>query len=298
MNEMHLRKLSRRDLERLSAYLDGALNARQTARMDARLDREPVLRKALTELRQTAHLLRSMPQVAAPRHFTLTPEMVAGRKPHAAYPVLKLASALVAAAFVFVIGIDVFGVAKGSGEFPVNLAQRSVAEAPAMEADVAEEEDTAVAMEESEELADEEAAAPLEEPTADTYAESLAMEEGGEEPTRSGAEVPTEELGEPEELVPEEPTNIGKTVDEVDTVEGVDSEGETMAGEADWDGAVDQAPTLTAAIEDEAVTAEEEMQEVEPSSGRIEPVRILEIGLAILCIVLIVATLLLRASYR
>ncbi len=294
MNEMQVRKLSQRDLERLSAYLDGELNAKQAARIEARLDREPLLRDALEELRQTARLLHSMPQVTPPRHFTLTPEMLKSHKHRYAYPALKLASALVAAAFVFVIGIDVFGAVKGSDEFAINFAQRSVAEVPAMDADVEEAEDMVAAEGESEEVVGE-AAEPLAESAAEAYEEDIAVGAGGGEQTQlPESETPAEEMEEPEALAPEAPTAIGKTV------EGVDNEDDAMADEGPWDGSVglDTAPTLATTIEDDVGTYDGEKPGQEWSYGRVEPIRLLEIGLAILCIVLISATLLMRVSSR
>ncbi len=294
MNEMQVRKLSQRDLERLSAYLDGELNTKQTAQIEARLDREPLLRDALEELRQTARLLRSMPQVTPPRHFTLTPEMLKSHKSRYAYPALKLASALVAAAFVFVIGIDIFGAAKGSDEFAVNFTQRSIAEAPAMEVDVDEAEDMVAAEGEIEEVVGE-AAEPLAESAAEAYEEDFAMEEGGVEHTQPPeSEIPAEEMEEPQEIAPEEPTTIGKNV------EGGDNEDETRADEGPWDGSVgvDAAPTMATTIEDEVGADDGEKQDNKWSFGQVEPISLLEIGLAILCIILISATLLVRVSSR
>jgi anti-sigma factor RsiW len=295
MNEMQVSKLSQRDLERLSAYLDGELNAKQTARLEARLEREPLLRDALEELRQTARLLRSMPKVTPPRRFTLTPEMVESQKTGYAYPALKLASALVAAAFVFVIGIDVFSAEKGSNELMPNMAQRSIAEAPAMEVDVEDAEDVAAAVGESEEPAAEEAAAPLAEPAAEAYEEDFAMEGGVVEPTQlPEAEIPAEEMEAPQEIAPEEPTTIGKTI------EGGENEGEAVPGEGQWDGSLGAAatPTMMTAAEDEVGTGDREEQDREWSFDQVEPIHLLEIGLAILCIILISATLLLRVSSR
>lgn len=129
---MKLSQFPRRDLERLSAYLDGALDQRETARLETRLRQEPELRQALQALRQTVGLLRSVPEVAPPRNFTLSPSMVAGPQRARAYPALQLATALVAAAFVFVIGLDLFG-STGMQTAMAPEAERMVAveEAPA-----------------------------------------------------------------------------------------------------------------------------------------------------------------------
>jgi len=294
MNEMQVHKLSQRDLERLSAYLDGELNARQTARIEARLEREPLLRDALQELQQTAGLLRSMPQVTLPRHFALTPEMVESHKKRYAYPALKLSSALVTAVFVLVIGIDVFGAAKGSGEIATNFAQRAIADVPAMDADVDAADDMVAAEAESEEGLGE-AAEPLVEAAADAYDEDFAMEAGGVEHTQAPeSDIPAEEMEEPEELAAGEPTTIGKTVEEGDNEE------ETMGDEGEWDGfsGVDSTPAITATTEDDVGDYAGEEQGKESPFDQVEPIRLLEIGLAILCIILISATLLVRVSSR
>ncbi len=99
--------LSPRDLERLSAYLDGECSSKEAAKLESRLQLEPGLRQALEELRATAGLLHALPEVPPPRSFALTPEMV-GLKQRRAYPVLRLATALASIAFVALIGLDAF----------------------------------------------------------------------------------------------------------------------------------------------------------------------------------------------
>jgi hypothetical protein len=101
-----LASLSRRDLVRISAYLDGQLSAKQAGRLEARLKVEPALREALEGLRQTKRLLRSLPEVRAARRFTLTPEMVGLRERRATFSALRLATVAVTVVFVAVIGMD------------------------------------------------------------------------------------------------------------------------------------------------------------------------------------------------
>ena len=69
-------KLSKRDWEIISAYLDGQISKKDLARFESRLAREPELQNALQEMRTTRQILRSAPRLLAPRNFTLTPEMV------------------------------------------------------------------------------------------------------------------------------------------------------------------------------------------------------------------------------
>ena len=72
---------SRRDLEQLSAYLDGQLSQSDRARLEIRIKSDAGLAAALEELRQTRAFLRRTPQRHAPRNFTLTPGMAGIRPP-------------------------------------------------------------------------------------------------------------------------------------------------------------------------------------------------------------------------
>jgi hypothetical protein len=84
-----------RDVERLSAYLDGELSQAERTRLESRLAREAGLSAALDELRATRSLLRRTPRRRAPRSFTLTPKMAGLRPPlPRAVPVFRLASVL------------------------------------------------------------------------------------------------------------------------------------------------------------------------------------------------------------
>ena len=84
-----------RDVEKLSAYLDGQLKPSEVARLEARLQTEPELASILKDLRETRGVLRQLPQRRAPRNFTLTPKMV-GQKPPMprAYPTFRFATVL------------------------------------------------------------------------------------------------------------------------------------------------------------------------------------------------------------
>src|SRR4030066_318840 len=101
----HFRQISRRDLERLSAYMDGRLAPAEAAALERRLEDDAQLRGALQELRQTVGLLRFLPSRPVPRSFALTPEAI-GRRAVRWYPVLQLGTALAGLAFVAVIGLD------------------------------------------------------------------------------------------------------------------------------------------------------------------------------------------------
>jgi len=84
-----------RDVEKLSAYLDGQLKPSEKARLESRLQSDPEFASILKELRQTRGLLRQLPQRRAPRNFTLTPKMV-GQKPPLprTYPAFRFATVL------------------------------------------------------------------------------------------------------------------------------------------------------------------------------------------------------------
>lgn len=101
-----LSQLPPRDLEELSAYLDGQLPAQAQAKFEARLRQDTTLQRAARELRATVDLVGSLPQVPPPRRFTLTPEMV-GIKPRApSYPLFRLATAVATLGFLVTVGVD------------------------------------------------------------------------------------------------------------------------------------------------------------------------------------------------
>ncbi len=111
-----------RDVERLSAYLDGHLSPTETARLEARLASEPALRAVLEDLRQARTLLRHTPRRRAPRNFTLTPRMAGLRPPvPGGVPLLSWASALAALLFFCTFSGNLIG----------QLAPRSAAPAAA-----------------------------------------------------------------------------------------------------------------------------------------------------------------------
>jgi anti-sigma factor RsiW len=64
-------KISARDYELLSAYLDKQLSARERARLETRLRTTPELHSALEDLHKTHLLLRSLPRPRRPRSFVL-----------------------------------------------------------------------------------------------------------------------------------------------------------------------------------------------------------------------------------
>lgn len=91
-----------RDIENLSAYLDGQLSASDAARLEARLKTDPELDSVLSDLRTARGILRKLPARKAPRNFTLTRQMV-GLKPPLprTYPLFRLATVFASILFLF-----------------------------------------------------------------------------------------------------------------------------------------------------------------------------------------------------
>jgi hypothetical protein len=69
-----------REIELLSAYLDGQLSPSESARLESSLASDPEFASAFDDLRAARGILRKLPSRKAPRNFTLTRQMV-GLKP-------------------------------------------------------------------------------------------------------------------------------------------------------------------------------------------------------------------------
>ncbi|MFW5713790.1 MAG: anti-sigma factor family protein [Brevefilum sp.] len=121
------KRRSNRELNKLSAYLDNALPARQARKLEARLAVDPELREKLDDLRRTKLLLSRLTRVRAPHNFTLTPDMVPERIPRrqTMQTTLRLASALAAILLVVTFGAEfIFG--------EIRQPQEMAADAPVM----------------------------------------------------------------------------------------------------------------------------------------------------------------------
>lgn len=101
-------RITPRDLEKLSAYLDGQLSSREIVKLQARLKDDLQMQKALDELRTTRLLLRSLPRLRAPRNFTLKAEMVGLRTAprRSSYPAFGYASVAATLLLVLVFVAD------------------------------------------------------------------------------------------------------------------------------------------------------------------------------------------------
>jgi len=116
-------RITNRDWEILSAYLDGQLSARERTRLEERLRQRADLRATLVELRRVRAMLRSQPRMRAPRSFALTMEMIEGKAARQAafnpYPALRLASVLASALFILLAIGDALGLAPRQALQPV-----------------------------------------------------------------------------------------------------------------------------------------------------------------------------------
>ena len=140
--------MNRRDIELLSAYLDGELKTSDSAKLETRLKSDPELVSVLNDLRATRTLLRKLPQRKAPRNFTLTRKM-AGQNPPLprTYPAFRFVTAVATLLFFFSFGLNFVGTqlaqapafGRGGGGGGVEEFQSFAESEPALEAPSAEE---------------------------------------------------------------------------------------------------------------------------------------------------------------
>ena len=267
--------IARRDLERLSAFLDGELSPAEAEKLRARLATDTQLSGMLEALRATAEAVRSLPEVSPPHSFALTEEMV---RPRRAYPFLQLSTAVAALGFVLVVGADLLLSSSGSRALDVpeqaffaadqlvpeqELALESSpspTEAPAQEGEAAERDLSAA---------------------AETAAEPAAGAEDGfgqgylrsdEDARKSELEAPPgEELAE-EQVLEGEPAALP---------------GEDLVAEGALKADAAQEPSAGEAIADRDLTDD-------GPSLSLGPLRAIEIGLAAAVIVLVGLTLWVR----
>ena len=134
--------MNRRDIELLSAYLDGELRASDSTQLETRLKTDPELASALNNLRAARTLLRNLPSRKAPHNFTLTRKMVGQNPPlPRAFPAFRLATVVATLLFFFSFGVNfvgtqlasqpqAFGMGGGGGGDAESYAAQ---DAPAME---------------------------------------------------------------------------------------------------------------------------------------------------------------------
>lgn len=144
--------MNRRDLELLSAYLDGELKSSDSMRLESRLKTDHELASVLIDLRSARTLLRKLPSRKAPHNFTLTRKMVGQNPPlPRTYPVFRLATVVATLLLFFSFGVNFvgrqmasqapFGMGGGGGGADTELysAQEAPAQEPAAAAPAPEE---------------------------------------------------------------------------------------------------------------------------------------------------------------
>ena len=115
-----------RDVELLSAYLDGQLSPSDSARLETRLQTDRELVAVMNDLRTARGYLRQLPKRRAPRNFKLTRKMVGLNPPlPRSYPVFRFTTAIATLLFFLTYGLNilapqfvtpqVFGMGGGGG---------------------------------------------------------------------------------------------------------------------------------------------------------------------------------------
>ncbi|MGD8806334.1 MAG: zf-HC2 domain-containing protein [Chloroflexota bacterium] len=334
--------------EALTAYLDGALTPAERKRFERLLASDKALRASLEEQRLIKASLRRLPRMRAPRNFTLDPARYgrpAPSTPDRLYPIMRVATVVVAILFVLVLVIDLAPFAGGreASQSMADSAQPAaeVVQAPAApeEEPVLEAEAQAVAVDEvvievTRVVTDEEAMAAMaaEEPAA---AEQPAAEQPAAE---EATEIVDEEAAEAEApLAGPEQASGGGGLPPTETplamiapataegaaaaVEGQAVEDRAIAGSPQPSEATSEAEALAATSETaqtkeaasqptpslaprvipspaaESTAADQGPAQVTAGAG-ISTIQILAIGLGLLLVLLIAATLLLRRRTR
>lgn len=181
-----------REIENLSAYLDGQLDSKESAKLESRLKSDPELESALQDLRSARGILHALPQRKARRNFTLTRQMV-GLKPPLprSYPLIRFATVFASILFLLSFTATALSPLAGFGgaaapapAFGMGGGCEDCEGAPAQEAAAATE---APATEEA--FAAEMAPAATEAPPAEDLAPASAVTESPEILPTEGARV-------------------------------------------------------------------------------------------------------------
>lgn len=280
--------LSRRDRERISSYIDGELTAREAASLEARLESDPALQRALDEMRWTVGQLRELPEVRSRRNFTLTPEMAGVRERGPAYPLLRLATALAMIAFFVTVGLDVLLPA------PMGALGLQAGSEPALVESVQE-----MQAPDETERAEPEAEAPM---------AMEAPEEPAAQPEQMDEAAPAEEMGTPapSEMIPEQGDLLAATPrmagDEESRAGAFTATPEGAGGAGEEPGNIGSqeivgTPTATAELLETTATPEAPPGDGMAPGGPWPPlVRFVEIGLGLLAVILLGLTLRARRS--
>jgi len=105
-----------RDIEQLSAYLDGELGKAESKRLETRLANEPQLVSVLSDIRSARGILRKLPKRKAPRNFTLTRQMVGIKPPlPRSYGFVRFSTAFATILLVVSFAFNFLSLGMGSG---------------------------------------------------------------------------------------------------------------------------------------------------------------------------------------
>lgn len=128
--------MNQKDVELLSAYLDGQLTPSDSARLESRLRSNRELVSTLDDLRAARTLLRKLPKRRAPRNFTLTRKMVGMNPPlPRAYPAFRFATVAATLLFIFTFGVKALApLTFGFGAAATEAPELFSAQAPMLEA--------------------------------------------------------------------------------------------------------------------------------------------------------------------
>lgn len=192
-----------RDVEQISAFLDGKLPQDEAARLQLRIVADPELSSVYRQLSQTRTLLRKLPARRAPRNFTLTLKMAGVRAPTPrSFPLFRFASAFASLLLVLTFA------ANGLGQLAANAPAAAPAYGMGGGEPMTESLEVPAAPEprlqsggggELPALATPAAATDSASPTEETM-RSLAAE-----PTQVAEKMPTAKTGEPEHQAQEMP---------------------------------------------------------------------------------------------
>jgi hypothetical protein len=253
--------------ERLSAYLDNALAPDERSAFENEMKADPALQTSFEGQRAIKQNLSVLPQMRAPRNFTLDPA-VYGRPTSSAvfrlYPVMRTATALAAVMIIFLFSLELFSATGGRVE-NVAFAPETASEASdtvansqnSGAAEVAVQTEAETVEEAVEEAEAEMAEAPMEEPAQEPptvfEAESAVFEE----------EAMEEEAAEEEEMA--DPSE--ESAADSDPNAAPEPAGGVAGGATEGDGTNDlasgESATTFDTVEEPTITATQRLSQTE-----------------------------------
>jgi len=177
------RNLSPQDYDLLSAYIDGELTDAEQQTLEQRLSTDPLLQRELNSLRATVNLIQLVPEMTAPRNFTLTSEMVTPKNVVPLRPRRAPRSAYLS--LVASVALMIFGALFMVSEIGQESATAGFESAPVQSAPPAESaEEIALLPTETTETLEQQAQRAMTEPLEDVDAmeaeEEAVAEDGGD----------------------------------------------------------------------------------------------------------------------